>query len=44
LALFHALLQIVCQHWHAAALFLKLFAARRSASLRFGNIEIGDRN
>jgi hypothetical protein len=27
LALFKALVHVVCQHWHATALFLKLFAA-----------------
>jgi|SRR6478752_305134 hypothetical protein len=45
LVLLQALEHIVCLHWHAAALFLKFFAATcRSAFFRLSNIKLGGRN
>jgi hypothetical protein len=44
LALFEALAQIVSEHWHTAALFLKLFTASQCNSSRLSNIEVHGRN
>jgi hypothetical protein len=46
LALLKALAQIVREHWHTAALFLKLFAASHcnSSCLRLSNIQVHGRN
>jgi hypothetical protein len=46
LALSEALAQIVREHWHTAALFLKLFAASHcnSSCLRLSNIQVHGRN
>ncbi|MFZ0259034.1 MAG: hypothetical protein WAL36_03535 [Pseudolabrys sp.] len=40
LALLEALAQIVREHWHTAALFLKLFTAGQCNSSRLSNIEV----
>jgi hypothetical protein len=46
LALLKALAQIVREHWHTAALFLKLFAASHcnGSCLRLSNIQVHGRN